>query len=79
MCASASCIPAILVHVCAAVQYADGLGGGEYRSAGLVIIKYSQSQLHHWSHSFETQQCQSQLSVMTAQQTNVWTVQRTLK
>ena len=49
-----TCAPAILVHVCAAVQCAKGLGESKYRSAGVVIIKYSLSQSHHCSHSSET-------------------------
>ena len=31
-----------------------GLGEGEYRSQGAVIIKHSLSQPHHWSHRSET-------------------------
>lgn len=46
--------PSILVYVCAAEQCAKGLGEGEYGSAGVVIIKYSLSQTHHWSHDSET-------------------------
>lgn len=39
--------PALLVHACAAVQRAKGLGKGEYRKEGRVINECTQP--HHWS------------------------------
>lgn len=44
------CAPAILAHVCAAVQSAKGLSEENYRSEGGVNNKYALRQSHRWSH-----------------------------